>query len=141
MPPSEAKGPYATGYGKPPKHSQFKKGQSGNKQGRPRGSKNIAALWRDALQVKVKIIEDGKSRKISKIEAAFTQLLNRGAAGDLRAILTLFKVLKESDELKVSHKKGPTVIKMTFPPLKPGKERSRDKNPFTDITPSEGDTD
>ena len=28
------------GYGKPPKHSQFKPGQSGNPQGRPKGSRN-----------------------------------------------------------------------------------------------------
>lgn len=33
-------GHYDVGYGKPPKHSQFKKGQSGNRQGRPRGAVN-----------------------------------------------------------------------------------------------------
>ena len=32
-PPSD---PYKVGYGKPPRHSQFKKGQSGNPQGRPK---------------------------------------------------------------------------------------------------------
>jgi len=31
---------YAVGYGKPPEHSRFKPGQSGNPRGRPRGSKN-----------------------------------------------------------------------------------------------------
>ena len=31
-----AEGDYEVGYGKPPKHSRFKPGQSGNPKGRPR---------------------------------------------------------------------------------------------------------
>jgi hypothetical protein len=41
-PPQQAE--YEVGYGKPPAHSRFKPGQSGNPQGRPRGSKNRPAL-------------------------------------------------------------------------------------------------
>ena len=33
---------YEVGYGKPPKHSRFRPGKSGNPKGRPKGSKNKA---------------------------------------------------------------------------------------------------
>ena len=32
---------YTIGYGKPPEHSRFQKGQSGNKKGRPKGARNL----------------------------------------------------------------------------------------------------
>lgn len=32
---------YSVGKGKPPKHTQFKPGQSGNPKGRPKGSNNL----------------------------------------------------------------------------------------------------
>ena len=35
---------YAVGYKKPPLHTRFKKGQSGNPRGRPKGSKNFSTL-------------------------------------------------------------------------------------------------
>ena len=37
-------GAYDVGYGKPPQHTQFKKGCSGNIKGRPRGSRNASTL-------------------------------------------------------------------------------------------------
>ena len=39
-PTAQPKGDYEVGYGKPPKHSQFKPGNAANPRGRPRGSKN-----------------------------------------------------------------------------------------------------
>jgi hypothetical protein len=83
------------GYGKPPKHSQFKKGQSGNPRGRPRGAKNSATLFNEALDEKVVTTEKGRCRKITKREAMFKQLANRSAQGDPKATQTVLRHLPE----------------------------------------------
>ena len=43
---------YEIGYRKPPKHTQFKKGQSGNPKGRPKRSESFGQLVREALDEK-----------------------------------------------------------------------------------------
>lgn len=86
---------YEVGYKKPPKHSQFKKGQSGNPRGRPRGSKNSATLFNEALNEKVVITENGRQRAISKREAMFKQLANSAARGDPKATQTVLRHLPE----------------------------------------------
>jgi hypothetical protein len=87
---------YEVGYGKPPVYTRFQKGWSGNPCGRPRGSKNNATLLKEALDQRVTINENGQRRQISKREAMFTQLANKAAQGDPRAIQT---VLRESEKL------------------------------------------
>ena len=47
--PTRTKDNYEIGYGKPPRHAGFKKGQSGNPRGRPPGAKNLTMLLNDAL--------------------------------------------------------------------------------------------
>ena len=42
--PYDDEGDHEVGYGKPPRHSQFIKGQSGNRRGRPAGAKNLKTL-------------------------------------------------------------------------------------------------
>jgi hypothetical protein len=83
------------GYGKPPKDTQFKKGQSGNPRGRPRGAKNLATLVGEALDQKITVTEQGRRRKISKREAIITQLVNRSASADLKATTILLGMMQE----------------------------------------------
>lgn len=80
------KQPYDIGYAKPPEHSRFKPGQSGNPRGRARGAKNTSTIVRDALTAKVKLKENGRTRSMSKLEVSMTQLANKAAGGDLKAI-------------------------------------------------------
>jgi hypothetical protein len=46
---SDKKRDYQVGYGKPPKDTRFKKGQSGNPRGRAPGAKNLKTLLIDTL--------------------------------------------------------------------------------------------
>jgi hypothetical protein len=86
---------YEVGYGKPPRHTRFKKGQSGNPKGRPNGSNNLSTLLSEALNEPVIVAEDGGRRTISKRRAIVTQLVNRSAKGDLRALKILLDILQE----------------------------------------------
>jgi hypothetical protein len=78
--------PYDVGYGRPPRHSRFKPGQSGNPRGRSRDAKNASTIVREALTAKVKLKDNGRSRTMSKLEVSMTQLANKAAGGDLKAI-------------------------------------------------------
>ena len=89
---------YEVGYGKPPRHSQFKKGRSGNPNGRPKGSLNLATLLERILHEKVVINENGQRREITKGEAALKQLVNKSAAGDLAAIKFMVTWIRYGEE-------------------------------------------
>ena len=78
-------GNYEVGYGKPPQRTRFKKGQSGNPKGRPRGSRNATTILNEALQERVVVTTNGRQRSATKLEVIFTQLVNKAAQGDHRA--------------------------------------------------------
>jgi hypothetical protein len=94
MPPDKHRD-YEVGYRKPPRHSRFVKGRSGNPRGRPRGAKSFNTLLSDKLNEPVTVAENGGRRKISKREAIVTQLVNRSAAADFRAIKILLDIVRD----------------------------------------------
>ena len=81
---------YDVGYGKPPLHTRFRKGQSGNPKGRGKGTKNFATTLMKAMSEPVTINENGNRKKISKLAAAVTQLANDAARGDKKSIQLAF---------------------------------------------------
>ena len=94
MPPDDERD-YEVGYGKPPRHTRFEPGRSGNPRGRPPGAKNIKTLLSKALNELVVVTEPGGRRKVSKREAIVTQLVNRSAKGDYKAIQILLGMLRD----------------------------------------------
>ena len=83
------------GYGRPPKHSQFAKGQSGNKSGRPKGSKNLKTVVEKEANAKVHIREGGKSKTVTKVVALFKAMLNKGIGGDTKAGQIAFGLMEK----------------------------------------------
>ena len=87
---------YAVGYGRPPRHTRFEKGRSGNPKGRPSGSKNMSTLFTEALNETVIIAENGGRRKISKRQAIVKQIVNKAAKGDWRCTKLLLELPQET---------------------------------------------
>ena len=74
--------PYEIGYGKPPKHTRFKPGQSGHPSGRPRGQRNFRTAVREALKEKITIREGDRTRTVSKMDAIIQVTFNNALKGD-----------------------------------------------------------
>jgi hypothetical protein len=109
---------YEVGYGKPPRHTQFQKGQSGNPGGRPHrlpaGRLNALALH-EAYRTTV-VMEDGRAVPVSAIQAVLRSQLQIAAAGNVkaqRAILTMIQDIERADAIKAQ-------IAATYGPVKGG---------------------
>jgi uncharacterized protein (UPF0216 family) len=87
---------YKVGPGKPPLHSRFKKGHSGNPRGRR--AKNLPALLVAALDEPVVVTANGQSRRITKREAVVAQLVDKSTGADLRATKMLIDMLKDIEK-------------------------------------------
>ena len=87
------------GYGKPPVHSRFQKGRSGNPKGRPRGRRNMSTLLSATLNGWVTVVENGRRKKITKREAIVTQLVNKSASADLKATQIVLAMLRDVESL------------------------------------------
>jgi hypothetical protein len=86
------------GYGNPPEPTRFKKGQSGNPHGRPKGTLNVATVLERTLREKVVINENGRRKTVTKLEAAVKQLTNKAASGELKALQLLAALVRSAEE-------------------------------------------
>lgn len=89
------------GFGKPPKHTRFRKGRSGNPRGRPKGRLNLATLLERVLQEEVVIKENGLCRTVSKFELALQKLVDLAAKGDVAALRLLTSLVSSAAERDV----------------------------------------
>jgi hypothetical protein len=78
-------GDHEVGFGKPPRHTRFQPGQSGNPRGRPKGTKNLKTDLIEELGEKILVHEGGQARKLSKQRALVKALFARALKGDVRA--------------------------------------------------------
>ena len=76
---------YKVGYRRPPKHTQFKKGKSGNPNGRPLGRANAKTIVSRAINEKVTIREGDNARAMTKLEGMLQAHLVKAIKGDARS--------------------------------------------------------
>lgn len=91
-------GNYNVGRGKPPKHTQFKPGESGNPKGRPKRTPSpLAELIQDMLQAPVRYREHGQVKVATRYELSLKMLVDRAVAGDVRAAVAVLRAVERAE--------------------------------------------
>lgn len=87
---------YSVGYGKPPQHTQFKKGRSGNPKGRPRHKMSFEDTLHTELSALISVQENGRSRRIPRLRALVKRAVAEALAGNIRYVELLVQILQRS---------------------------------------------
>ena len=83
----------SVGYKKPPKHTQFQPGQSGNPNGRPKGTKNLSTDLDEELNQKILVTEGGQQREVTKQRAMIKTLFAKAMQGNTQAAKALITLI------------------------------------------------
>lgn len=116
--------PYSVGYGRPPRHTQFKKGVSPNPRGRRKSveSDRPASVLRILLEA-VEYDEGGKRKTASRQEVAIRKLFNQAMRGDVRSANDLLVLRSHAQRPGAP---GPMIIEiLNDPELEPGETREQ----------------
>ena len=89
---------YEVGYGRPPVATRFQRGNCCNPRGRPRQKKTVAQLVDEAMNSKVRIVVEGKTKTMTKQQVIIHNLVNAAARGDSKAIHALFALQTRSQD-------------------------------------------
>ena len=83
-----------TGYKKPPQHSRFQPGRSGNPHGKQKGVRNLGSDVKRTLEVPVRLTEQGRARRVSTQQAVLLRLREKSLKGDARSLDQLLELAK-----------------------------------------------
>lgn len=103
----------ATGYGKPPVATRFRKGQSGNPRGRPRNRRREIP-YDTILGQMVTIREDGRERRVTAAEAFLLQLTRKGLQGDSSSARASLQAIEAARAKVPKHLSEPIVLRIVF---------------------------
>lgn len=100
---TDRKAPHEVGYKRPPKHTQWQKGQCGNpKRQHKRAVKGTVELIDQAFAKEIDIVDNGVSRRIYVFEAILLQICSKELAGhkSATAVQLLYQDFIESQSGK-----------------------------------------
>ena len=93
---------YEVGYGRPPKHTRFSKGQSGNPKGRPAGTRNFSTDVTEVLKSPVKTRVGARPKTISTQRAVLLRLREQALKGDPKAMNRLLELAAQYGEKSIA---------------------------------------
>src|SRR5688572_7465458 len=102
---------YTVGYCRPPRHTQFQPGVSGNPSGRRKGVKNFKTLFEDILREEISLREGNVTKKITKGEAIVRSLIIGAMKGDPRSQQNLFRLAEQTGQFVEDN---PSVLQVTW---------------------------
>src|SRR5712671_44660 len=93
---------YEVGYRKPPRHTQFHKGQSGNPGGRPRRlpAKRLDELALYEAYRPTVVMEDGHAVPMPAIQAVLRRQLESAASGNVRAQRDILAMIRDIEQAR-----------------------------------------
>lgn len=83
------------GYRRPPKHSRFKPGQSGNPRGRQKRDTTIVEALSDELRATITVQENGRQLRITKAKTVAKSLVMKAVKGDTKAFALIMQLVPE----------------------------------------------
>src|SRR5579871_2575461 len=105
--PDETSAPYEVGYGKPPRHTQFRKGQSGNPGGRPRrppsGRLDHLVLSEVYRQTFEKVHDGGPLEPMPIIRSILRSQLDLARNGNVRAQRDVLKMVRDIERARIEN--------------------------------------
>jgi len=101
---------YDVGYGRPPKHSKFKKGVCPNPSGRPkRPNLQVGEIMQKVLGARTEFRDRGRVKRATRLELAIRKLVASAINGDVNSAAMILKVRRHAEKHGGTE---PTIIKI-----------------------------
>jgi hypothetical protein len=93
---------YEIGYGRPPAHTRFKKGESGNPSGKRKGARSLRKELEKFFGTPIAVTDSGKRKQLLPEVILMKKLFSLAAAGDVAAMRAFFTIRKQFGDLDAS---------------------------------------
>jgi hypothetical protein len=119
---------YEVGFGRPPKQTRFKPGQSGNPRGRPKRLPTFKEDFNAELRERLLLRENGRERRLSKQRALIKALMALAIKGNVFAMNAVLASTRNFD-LGQDDKSGDSIDPMDLESLEAFVARERRRAP------------